>query len=515
MHCNREESPCETKLTPETINRLKTHHGRKFSVANRIGACASLAIVVVFLKTFDCRAGSTSVVAWGSDPFGYGTTNVPPGLSNVVAIASGDYHILALRSDSTVVAWGRDSDGQSNVPAGLSNVVAIAAGGRNSLALKNDGTVVAWGNDFTDPSAVPLGLSNVVAIAGGWSHNTALKIDGTVLVWSSDNFNSGDLGATNVPAGLSNIVALAPGGAHHCLVLKEDGTEFGWGDNNAGSVTGTPSAPPYAAGQAIVDGQVVSNIVALAAGNHPSLALKNDGTVAGWPDDMPVPAGLNGVMAIAAGVAKDLAVKSDGTVVAWGYAPAIAPPAGLSNVVAVGAGGDHCVALLNDELSTDGAPFIMQHPFSLRAGTGKSAVFIAGAVGTVPLSYQWQFNGTNIVTAKRSALLVTNVSFADMGSYQCIVSNAVGVVTSAPAMLLLERSAPRFDVVRPALQFTNGGFVLRLSELSGHGDVVIQASTNLVDWSPIFTNPPVVGILEVVDSSITNSTQRFYRAEER
>ena len=35
--------------------------------------------------------------------------------------------------------------GQSDVPAGLSNVVAVAAGGQHSLALKADGTVVAWG----------------------------------------------------------------------------------------------------------------------------------------------------------------------------------------------------------------------------------------------------------------------------------------------------------------------------------------------------------------------------------
>jgi hypothetical protein len=35
----------------------------------------------------------------------------------------------------TVVAWGDDSYGQTNVPAGLSSVVAIAAGTYHSLAL--------------------------------------------------------------------------------------------------------------------------------------------------------------------------------------------------------------------------------------------------------------------------------------------------------------------------------------------------------------------------------------------
>jgi hypothetical protein len=38
-----------------------------------------------------------------------------------------------------VAAWGNDSVGQTDVPVGSSNVVAIAAGGSHSLALKNNG----------------------------------------------------------------------------------------------------------------------------------------------------------------------------------------------------------------------------------------------------------------------------------------------------------------------------------------------------------------------------------------
>ena len=66
------------------------------------------------------------VVAWGS---GSGT-NLPPGLTNVVALANGASHSLALRSDGT-----------------LSNVVALAAGNDYSLALRSDGTVMAWGEN--------------------------------------------------------------------------------------------------------------------------------------------------------------------------------------------------------------------------------------------------------------------------------------------------------------------------------------------------------------------------------
>jgi trimeric autotransporter adhesin len=61
--------------------------------------------------------------------------SVPPGLSNVVAIATGDYHSIALRSDGTVVAWGLNTSGQCDVPAGLKNVRAIAARGNHSMVL--------------------------------------------------------------------------------------------------------------------------------------------------------------------------------------------------------------------------------------------------------------------------------------------------------------------------------------------------------------------------------------------
>jgi len=56
--------------------------------------------------------------------------------------------VAASLAPGTVVAWGDNNDGETDVPAGLSGVVAIAAGDDYSLALKSDGTVVAWGPDW-------------------------------------------------------------------------------------------------------------------------------------------------------------------------------------------------------------------------------------------------------------------------------------------------------------------------------------------------------------------------------
>jgi hypothetical protein len=77
------------------------------------------------------------VTAWGNN--NYGQTTLPPSLSNVVAVAAGDLHSLALLANGTVVAWGYNAYGQTNTPSGLTNVVAIAAGTQHCLALVGDG----------------------------------------------------------------------------------------------------------------------------------------------------------------------------------------------------------------------------------------------------------------------------------------------------------------------------------------------------------------------------------------
>jgi hypothetical protein len=144
---------------------------------------------------------------------------VPAGLSNVLAVAAGGNHSLALRTNGTVVAWGENTDaegdfvGQSVVPAGLTGVVAIAAGEYHSLAVRSNGTVAVWGDNSQGQLSVPPGLSNVVAVAGGGGHSLALKADGTVAAWGAD-WN----GQCDLPPTLVNVVALA-GGEEHSLLL--------------------------------------------------------------------------------------------------------------------------------------------------------------------------------------------------------------------------------------------------------------------------------------------------------
>jgi len=264
-----------------------------------------------------------TVVGWGDNQMGraIGTEPVYPyrtngsvmvggkPLSNVVSVVAGGNFSLALKGDGTLVTWGKNT-----IPAGLSNVVAIAASGFFSVALKRDGTVVSWSSLPPAVSHVPRGLSNVVAIACGGSNyerSMALKSDGTVVVWQS-----GFPEEEPVPVEATNLVAIVAG-VCHSLALKRDGTVFGWGCNSSGQATGiptvvTPSESSFSSGFVTLNGQVLSNVVAIAAGDDYNLALKNDGSVVAWGNKRSykdIPAGLTSVTAISAGDGFCLVIK--------------------------------------------------------------------------------------------------------------------------------------------------------------------------------------------------------------
>ncbi|MBI4664679.1 MAG: PQQ-binding-like beta-propeller repeat protein [Verrucomicrobia bacterium] len=353
-----------------------------------------------------------AVVAWGDNTLGQ--VSVPPGLRVVVAIAAGNQHSLALRSDGTVVGWGDNTLGQSAIPSGLSNVMSISAGAFHSLALKKDGTVVAWGEPRFGKNIVPGGLKDVTAVSAGAQHNLALKKDGTVIVWG-DNSS----GQATPPLGLSGIIAIAAGGFHN-LALRQDGTVVAWGENRVGQST----VP-------------VTGVMDIAAGFNHSLALKSDGAVVGWganfADQISVPPGLRNVVAIAAGFSHSLALKDDGTVVAWGenaYGQA-KTPADLKDVVAISAGWNHSLALIGGR----SPPVIETQPQSQSVSAGGSVTLTVVGQGSGSLSYRWLFNSQPLGSATQPALVLQNATPTQAGNYSVVISNAFGSVSSTVAKL--------------------------------------------------------------------------------
>ncbi len=446
------------------------------------GLSSVAGIAAGYYHSLALRADGT-VAAWGA-----GTTNtgsiphlgqaiVPGGLNNAIQVSAGYYHSLALRADETVLAWGAGTIntgvspqyGQSIVPSGLTGVSATAAGGYHSVALKADGTVLAWGLNNYGQTNIPGGLTGVVAVAAGRFHNLALKADGTVLAWGAGTNNTGStpyVGQAIVPGGLSNVVAIAAG-AYHSLALRNDGSVVAWGYNNAGQ-TDVPGG--------------LTNAVAVAGGFSHSLVLKSDGTALAWGDNSSnqtnTPGSLANAIGIAGGGYHNVALEGDGspyftvhpiarTVAAGGTVKlaamaAAAPtvsyqwqcngtnmPGGsgtvltLANVQIANAGSYSLVASNVQGTATSATallaviapPAISTQPQSLSINQGSNATFTVAAAGTLPLSYQWRFNSTNIAGATASSYTRFNAQPGDAGTYAVVVSNSVGSVTSSNAIL--------------------------------------------------------------------------------
>ena len=196
-----------------------------------------------------------NVYAWGSNHYGQlgngtwqnsGTPVLVSSLTDVVGIFAGRDHNLAVRGDGSVWSWGYNGHGElgdgtgtnRNAPvrvvrlngSALANIVQVGAGANHSLALRSDGTLWAWGrNNFgqlgdgtfsTRRRAVQVaGLSGVKQMAGGRQNSIAVTTGGEVYTWGENVYGQlgdGTVSTTgrNMPgkvAGLSNVSAVGMG----------------------------------------------------------------------------------------------------------------------------------------------------------------------------------------------------------------------------------------------------------------------------------------------------------------
>jgi len=123
-----------------------------------------------------------------------------------------------------------------------------------------------------------------------------------------------------------------------------------------------------------------------------------------------------------------------------------------------GRAGNYAVTAINGAMTVTGttvAPAILTQPQSQVALAGSNVVFSVSALGEQPLYYQWQSNGVNLADAgnirgsTNASLMISNVLWSNSGTYSVVVSNALGSVTSAGALL---------SVVLPGNLVQNGGF---------------------------------------------------------
>jgi alpha-tubulin suppressor-like RCC1 family protein len=341
-----------------------------------------------------------TVIAFGAN--NYGQTNVPPGLSNVLAVAAGGDQCAALKSNWTVVQWGRTN---APVPLDLTNAVAISAGYQSMLALRANGTVVSWGVSNSPANSVPSGLNGVKAIGAGWNANVALRTNGAIVSWGWGGQALG-WNLTNAP-NLTDVAAISVG-ALHSTALRSNGTVSAWGWNYSGE-TNVPAG--------------LSNVTAISAGRAYTLALGRDGTVSGFGGGLP------------------------------------ALPAGLGQITNIVAGPAHALAVRKGVLT----PLILRSPQSQAKVAGDSATFKVSAWSRRQPAYHWQFNDADITGATNDTFVVTNVQSSNLGQYRARVSNGAGSVYSAEATLEMILPPSILSPVTPQTVWVRWGDTTNLS----------------------------------------------------
>lgn len=229
------------------------------------------------------HAGGT-VSCWGDNDGGevgqpIDTSNLPssayigtpqriPGLSDVVALDAGWWHVCAIKRNGTVWCWGFNGDGQLGQPMDASSPAA---------------------QRFSTPVQVP-GVADAIGISGGVYQTCVLREGGVVDCMGSDGAGEAGTGtftATSSPelrrvVGLdaSPVVQVSVGMQVGCA-LQATGTVRCWGSDVAGSL-GNDSALQSSPTPVVVHDLTAS---AISVDRHTVCALSRSRSISCWGDD--------------------------------------------------------------------------------------------------------------------------------------------------------------------------------------------------------------------------------------
>ena len=135
------------------------------------------------------------------------------------------------------------------------------------------------------------------------------------------------------------------------------------------------------------------------------------------------------------------------------------------------------------------SPVVTSQPTNKLIFQGSNVTFTVTATGTPQLNYQWQFNGTNLVNATNTSLIIANAQYTNQGNYDVIVTNLYGSVISSNAFLTIIDLAGALNTTNlvwttsgssqwfPESQTTHDGVAAAQSGSVGNGQQSILQTT--------------------------------------
>ena len=309
-----------------------------------------IAVLFVLLNLLSLASGS-EIRVWGPATTCPEVLTVPAGLNDAVQLAAGLHHIIALKADGTVVAWGKNDVGQLNVPAGLTGVVKIQAGGDSNLAIRGDNTFVMWGDNSVHQTDIPGGLTNITSGAVSFYDTVAILPNGSLRQW-------GDFATGVIPAVTTAQEAGIEAGLG--LVRLSNFSVVMWHDASQPTTRLNALTPPSGLVASRLFGPVYETAVAITS----SGSLEIWGQKPLLISQKPTGSLDSNFTDIAIGVNHILGTKLDGTMLTWGSSavdtPKLAIPSGWSSPIRIACGKQFSAALWPTNAPNGSGPSLIQ-----------------------------------------------------------------------------------------------------------------------------------------------------------
>lgn len=418
---------------------------------------------------------SLSVQASGTAPLSYqwfkgasaisGATSATFSIASAASADAGSYTVRVTNIAGTVTSSAVTITVQ--VPPAITTQpsnVTVVAGSSASLSVQASGTAplsYQWlkaGVPISGATSATYSIASATSADAGSYTVTVTNVAGNVT-------SSAATITVRVPPSIttqpSNVTVVA--GSPFSLTVQASGTaplSYQWfkgGTSIAGATSATYSVASAVANSAGSYTVRVTNIAGNVTSTAAIVTVQTPPTITTQPANLSLVTGTSGSLTVqAAGTAPLSYQWSKGGVAIAGatsssytISSASAGDAGSYTVrVSNSIGNVTSSAATVTVQAAPTAPSITTPPADITLVAGTSGSLSVQVSGTAPLSYQWFKNGATITGATASTYSIASATPADAGSYTVRVSNSVGNVTSAAAIVTVQ--SPPTITVQPS-----------------------------------------------------------------